>query len=349
MNSHRKVARAPAFRIALLASAVLLAACGQRTAQQTPRQGNALPEPDHRTALPAAAQVKTLPGSSSAGRRDEGSPPASAPAPAAFMVSQDMAVRAAAGEALPGPGYQQATNTERYEEIRENPLQRVAEAPVSTFSLDVDTGSYSNVRRFLANGTLPPKDAVRIEELVNYFPYDYPLPRGEHPFGISTEIAPAPWNPAHWLLRAAVRADEPDAERMPPANLVFLVDVSGSMDTPQKLPLLRSALKLLVDQLREEDRVSLVVYAGRESVVLEPTSGREKERIRGAIDQLSAGGSTAGEAGVRLAYRMARQGYIEKGINRVLLATDGDFNVGIADTEQLKDLVERERESGVQL
>lgn len=238
---------------------------------------------------------------------------------------------------------------ERYQHLDDNAVKQVVQEPVSTFSLDVDTGSYANVRRMINAGQLPPKDAVRIEELVNYFPYSYPQARGEHPFGVGTELAPCPWNPQHWLLRVAVRADEINATDMPAANLVFLVDVSGSMDSPDKLPLLQKSLKLLVDQLRAQDRVSLVVYAGREAVVLEPTPGSEQAKIRNAIDQLSAGGSTAGEAGIRLAYRMAKQGYIKGGINRVLLATDGDFNVGVADTEQLKSLIEQERKSGVSL
>jgi Ca-activated chloride channel family protein len=248
---------------------------------------------------------------------------------------------------LPTPSSQ--PNTERYQNLVENPVRIVASDPVSTFSLDVDTGSYSNVRRFLAGGNRPPEDAVRIEELVNYFPYEYPPASGEHPFGVRTELAPCPWKPGHWLMRVAVRADEVNANAMPPVNLVFLVDVSGSMDDAAKLPLLRTSLKLLVPQLRAQDRVSIVVYAGREAVVLEPTPGDQHAKITSAIDALSAGGSTAGEAGIRAAYRLARQAFVKEGINRVLLATDGDFNVGITDFEQLKDLVERERESGVQL
>ena len=249
----------------------------------------------------------------------------------------------------PMPMASRPDSNERYQHNADNPLKLVAEDPVSTFSLDVDTGSYSNVRRFLTQGTLPPEDAVRVEELLNYFPYDYPRARGEHPFGVATDLAPCPWQKDHWLLRVAVRADEVDARAMPPANLVFLVDVSGSMDDPAKLPLLRSSLKLLTEQLRAEDRVSLVVYAGREALVLEPTPGDQRGRITRAIDQLEAGGSTAGEAGIRLAYRMAREAFLEGGINRVLLATDGDFNVGVTDFEQLKDIVEHERETGVQL
>ena len=242
-----------------------------------------------------------------------------------------------------------AENTERYQHLADNPLRIVAEEPVSTFSLDVDTGSYSNVRRMLVAGRRPPEDAVRVEELVNYFPYEYPPASGEHPFGVRTDLAPCPWNADHWLMRVAVRASEVGAKEVPPANLVFLVDVSGSMDEADKLPLLRSSLKLLVEQLRAEDRVSLVVYAGREAVVLEPTPGDQRGAITRAIVNLAAGGSTAGEAGIRLAYRMARQSFLQNGINRVLLATDGDFNVGVTDFEQLKDLVEHERETGVQL
>jgi Ca-activated chloride channel family protein len=252
----------------------------------------------------------------------------------------------AADHAMPPPAQRY---DERYQHLDDNPVKQVAAEPVSTFSLDVDTGSYSNVRRWINGGQLPPADAVRIEELVNYFPYDYPRASGEHPFGVTTELAASPWHADRWLLRVAVRADEVKAAALPPANLVFLVDVSGSMNSSDKLPLLKQSLKLLVDQLREQDRVSLVVYAGREAVVLEPTAGSEKAKIRNAIDQLSAGGSTAGEAGIRLAYRMAKQGYIAGGINRVLLSTDGDFNVGVADTEQLKSLVERERAGGVSL
>ncbi len=251
--------------------------------------------------------------------------------------------------AILGGSPQHADNTERYQHPGDNPLKLVANDPVSTFSLDVDTGSYSNVRRFLAAGHRPPEDAVRVEELINYFPYDYPSAGGEHPFGVRTDLAPCPWNSSHWLLRVAVRASEVGASEIPPSNLVFLVDVSGSMEDTNKLPLLRSSLKLLVAQLRAEDRVSFVVYAGREAVVLEPTPGDQHVRIERAIDDLVAGGSTAGEAGIRLAYRMARQAFIEHGINRVLLATDGDFNVGVTDFQQLKDLVEHERESGVQL
>ena len=238
---------------------------------------------------------------------------------------------------------------EYYENLSENPVHRVAETPVSTFSIDVDTGSYANVRRFLNQGRLPPEGAVRLEEMVNYFPYDYALPTDGSPFGVTTEIAATPWNPHTRLLRVGIKASEKNVADLAPANLVFLVDVSGSMDRREGLPLVKSTLKLLVDALREQDRVSLVVYAGESRVVLEPTSGREKDKIRTAIDQLTAGGSTAGASGIELAYQMARAGFIKQGINRILLATDGDFNVGISDFDRLKQMAADQRKSGVSL
>ncbi|MDP3815972.1 VWA domain-containing protein [Pseudomonas sp.] len=250
-------------------------------------------------------------------------------------------------DAMP-PGYRDE-GREQYQKLVDNPVHAVAETPVSTFSIDVDTGSYANVRRFLNGGQLPPQDAVRLEELVNYFPYAYPLPKGDAPFGIDTELATTPWNPETRLLRIAIKASDLRVEELPPANLVFLVDVSGSMDRREGLPMVQSTLKLLVEQLRAQDKVSLVVYAGSTSLVLEPTSGAEKAKIRGAIDQLSAGGSTAGESGIQLAYQQAQQGFIDGGINRILLATDGDFNVGISDFETLKQLAADKRKTGVSL
>lgn len=238
---------------------------------------------------------------------------------------------------------------EKYQRLADNPVQLAAQNPVSTLSLDVDTGSYSNVRRFLNGGRLPPRDAVRVEELVNYFPYDYPAPAAGHPFSVGTELTRAPWNPEHLLLRVGVKAVEANVAAMPPANLVFLVDVSGSMNSPDKLPLVQATLQLLVSQLRAQDRVALVVYAGRTAVELPTTPGSEKEKIRAAISRLTAGGSTAGEAALRLAYSEARAGFIKGGINRILLATDGDFNVGISDIDQIKDMVARQRESGISL
>lgn len=239
---------------------------------------------------------------------------------------------------------------EQYQNLPDNPIHAVAQDPVSTFSIDVDTGSYANVRRLLNEGRLPPKGAVRLEEMVNYFPYDYALPSAEgSPFGITTELAPTPWNPNTRLLRVGIKASDRSVAELPPANLVFLVDVSGSMDRREGLPLVKSTLKLLVDQLRDQDKVSLVVYAGDSRVVLEPTSGRDKASIRNAIEQLQAGGSTAGASGIELAYRMAQKGYRPEGINRILLATDGDFNVGISDFETLKQMAAEKRRSGVSL
>jgi len=238
---------------------------------------------------------------------------------------------------------------EQYQTLPDNPVHSVAETPVSTFSVDVDTGSYANVRRFLNQGSLPPDGAVRLEEMVNYFPYDYPLPTDSSPFGVTTEVAPTPWNSHTRLLRIGIKASDRAVADLAPANLVFLVDVSGSMDRREGLPLVKSTLKLLVDQLRDQDRVSLVVYAGESRVVLKPTSGRDKTRIRNAIDQLTAGGSTAGASGIELAYQMAREGFIDKGINRILLATDGDFNVGVSDFDSLKQMAVDQRKSGVSL
>ena len=226
---------------------------------------------------------------------------------------------------------------EQYENLPDNPVHRVAEAPVSTFSVDVDTGSYANVRRFLNQGSLPPDGAVRLEEMVNYFPYHYALPTDGSPFGVTTEVAATPWNPRTQLLRIGIKAADRAVADLAPANLVFLVDVSGSMDRREGLPLVKSTLKLLVDQLRDQDRVALVAYAGESRVVLKPTSGRDKAKIRNAIEQLTAGGATAGASGIELAYQMAREGFIDKGINRILLATDGDFNVGISDIDNLRE------------
>lgn len=238
---------------------------------------------------------------------------------------------------------------EQYENLPDNPVHRVAETPVSTFSVDVDTGSYANVRRFLNQGSLPPEGAVRLEEMVNYFPYSYALPTDGSPFGVTTEVAATPWNPRTQLLRIGIKASDRAVADLAPANLVFLVDVSGSMDRREGLPLVKSTLKVLVDQLRDQDRVSLVVYAGESRVVLEPTSGRDKAKIRSAIDQLTAGGATAGASGIELAYQMARKGFIDKGINRILLATDGDFNVGVSDFDSLKQMAVDQRKSGVSL
>lgn len=238
---------------------------------------------------------------------------------------------------------------EQYQHYPKNPVFAVAQAPVSTFSIDVDTGGYANVRRLLNQGQLPQVDAVRLEEMVNYFSYAYPDTNKDAPFALSTEVAQTPWNPQSLLLRVAIKAEDRTVAELAPANLVFLVDVSGSMARREGLPLVQSTLKLLVEQLRPQDRVSLVAYAGSSSVVLAPTSGSDKATIRAAIDKLQAGGSTAGESGIELAYQQAQKGYIKQGINRILLATDGDFNVGISDFDALKRLAASKRKSGVSL
>ncbi len=239
---------------------------------------------------------------------------------------------------------------ENYGEIIPNPLRLVAEQPVSTFSIDVDTGAYSNVRRILNEGRLPPQDAVRVEELINYFDYDYPVPDSrDRPFAVRTEVATAPWNPDRLLLQVGIKGYEVPAAERKSANLVFLIDVSGSMRDDRKLPLLKQSMKLLTRQLNEDDRVSLVVYAGAAGVVLEPTPGDEHAKINAALARLAAGGSTNGAGGIRAAYEMAQQGFVRGGINRIMLATDGDFNVGTVDFDTLIDLVEREREAGISL
>jgi len=234
---------------------------------------------------------------------------------------------------------------ENYAHLDENPVRLTSEQPVSTFSVDVDTGSYANVRRFLNDGVLPPEDAVRVEELINYFGYDYPVPASpDRPFSVTTALAPAPWNPDRVLLQVGLKGYEIPASRRAPANLVFLIDVSGSMQDPDKLPLLKNAFRLLSTQLKAADRVALVVYAGAAGAVLAPTPGSEQATIRAALDRLEAGGSTNGAGGIRLAYDLARQSFIRGGINRIVLATDGDFNVGTTDFDALIDIVERERE-----
>jgi Ca-activated chloride channel family protein len=238
-------------------------------------------------------------------------------------------------------------NTEAYKHIDENPFFEVARAPLSTFSIDVDTASYSNTRRFLRDGQLPPKDAVRIEELVNYFSYDYPQPAGDAPFSITSEVSACPWNRAHRLVHIGLQGKRMRKEDLPPANLVFLLDVSGSMNSPDKLPLVKSSLRMLAEQLSARDRISIVVYAGSSGLVLPSTQGDRRGEILAALDSLEAGGSTNGGAGIQLAYRIAAENFIRGGINRVVLATDGDFNVGATSEGELVRLIEEKRKGGV--
>jgi Ca-activated chloride channel family protein len=238
-------------------------------------------------------------------------------------------------------------NTEGYSTIHENGFKSVKNNPLSTFSIDVDRASYSNIRRFINQGTRPPVDAVRIEEMVNYFKYDYPEPDGDHPFSVYTEAAECPWNRENILLHIGLKGVEIDKRELPSSNLVFLLDVSGSMDSYNKLPLLKSAFTMLVNELRPSDRVSIVVYAGAAGMVLEPTSGAKKEKILASINRLSAGGSTAGGAGINLAYKLAEENFIEGGNNRIILATDGDFNIGASSNAEMERLIEKKREKGI--
>ena len=238
-------------------------------------------------------------------------------------------------------------NTEEYDAINENIFHDALRNPLSTFSIDVDAASYSNMRRFINNGQRPPKDAVRIEEMVNYFNYDYQQPKGEDPFSIYTEIATAPWNAKHKLVHIGLQGKEIPTDNLPPSNLVFLVDVSGSMSDFNKLPLLISSFKLLVEQLREQDRVAIAVYAGAAGLVLPSTSGANKEKIIDALDQLQAGGSTAGGAGIKLAYAVAKDNFKVGGNNRVILATDGDFNIGESSDAAMERLIEEKRNDGI--
>lgn len=246
-------------------------------------------------------------------------------------------------------GYQGDTH-ERYKNAAPNPVKLTRENPVSTFSIDVDTASYAVTRRYLNDGTLPPTDAVRIEELINYFDYDYARPQaGSHPFATHVSVTPSPWAEGRQLVHIGVQGYDLKTDERPPLNLTLLVDVSGSMDSPDKLPLARKALKLLVEQMTEADTISIVVYAGAAGTVLEPTPGSNKRKILAAVDDLSSGGSTAGGEGLRAAYALAEQNYNEDGVNRIILLTDGDFNVGITQDERLEDFVIRKRESGVYL
>lgn len=243
--------------------------------------------------------------------------------------------------------YQQDFNTESYDIINENKFLDVVLNPLSTFSVDVDKASYANLRRYLNNNQKPPVDAVRIEEMINYFDYDYPQPKDEHPFSINMELGNCPWNSEHELLMIGLQGKEMSTEEIPATNLVFLIDVSGSMNSPNKLPLLKQSFKILVDKLRPEDRVAIVVYAGAAGLVLNSTTGRNKTRIIEALDKLQAGGSTAGGAGIQLAYGVAKENFIEGGNNRVILATDGDFNIGESSDAAMERLIEDKRDDGI--
>ena len=259
-------------------------------------------------------------------------PPAMAPPPGDFALAY---------------GSTAEFNTEAYDSIEEIGFKQVAHAPLSTFSIDVDTASYSNVRRFLNNGSLPPAGAVRIEEMLNYFRYDYPPPAGDVPFSTQMEVAQCPWNGEHFLARIGLKGKEFPREQRPPVNLVFLMDVSGSMSSYDKLPLVQRSLRMLVEEMNEQDRIAIAVYAGASGLALPSTTCDKKMQIVAAIDEMQAGGSTNGGQGIKLAYRTAGEHFIKGGINRVILCTDGDFNVGITNQSDLVDLIEKKREEGI--
>jgi len=276
-------------------------------------------------------------------------PPAPPPPPPASTADRARISGFSSAQAMPQPRPGDI-NRDRYEHVEINPVHVTTEDPVSTFSIDVDTASYAVVRRHLNSCELPPQDAVRIEEMINYFDYDYDMPASmDEPFETQVSVTPNPWNPDTQLLHVGVQGYDLALEERPRANLVFLIDVSGSMNSPDKLPLAVQAMHMLVDELDREDTVSIVVYAGAAGAVLEPTQARHSRRIHQALDRLSAGGSTAGGAGLALAYDLAEQNFDEDAVNRVMLLTDGDFNVGVTNNERLEDFVERKRESGIYL
>ena len=310
--------------LALAVSASVLAACG--TPQ--PHGGRAGARPTYDAAAVVSAPMPVAPSM----MRAEVAMQRRLPRP---MALKEMAMP--------------AQDTERYGQIATNPVHAVAQQPVSTFSIDVDTGSYANTRRFLNDGRLPPVNAVRVEEMVNYFDYGYALPQGRHPFAVHTETVDSPWQPNAKIIKIGIQAKDLALRELPPANLVFLVDVSGSMDAPNKLPLVKQTLRLLTEQLRPQDKVTLVTYASGEKLVLPATPGNQKQTILRAINELQAGGATAGERAIQMAYREAEKAFVRNGINRILLATDGDFNVGITNFDTLKGMVAEKRQSGISL
>jgi Ca-activated chloride channel homolog len=308
--------------------------------------------------LEAGALTETVTVTAEVATRDAASvPPASAKQrgrgtaylPLTGAVAGDIAGGIVSGMPHPDPVSvgKRDFNTEAYDRIDDNPFRLATQDPLSTFSIDVDTASYANVRRFLNGGSLPPRDAVRIEELINYFRFEYPSPVSGMPFSVTTELAPCPWNPKHRLALVGLQARALDTDSVPARNLVFLLDVSGSMASADKLPLVRTAMRMLVDTLTSRDRIAIVVYAGASGVVLPSTNGGHKDRIHEAIARLEAGGSTNGAAGITLAYQVAQEQFVKGGINRVILATDGDFNIGVTNQGDLTRLIEEKRASGI--
>lgn len=345
-------------RTLLLALLVILAGCGvsKKPVANVPMTDDAAPigpPPIEPVPVKPAAPADKIANEAATPAPTNLPPPQPAPAMQRMVASKGMLANAYLARPMAMPPMQPMpgdTNTENYTHRDTNPVQLVTEQPVSTFSIDVDTGSYTNVRRMLSAGQLPPADAVRAEEFINYFDYGYTPPADrEQPFSVTTELAPAPWNAQRQLLLIGIQGYRVPAEEIPASNLVFLIDTSGSMDEPDKLPLLKASLKQLVRELRKQDRVAIVTYAGSAGVALPSTAGDQHAAINAAIDSLGAGGSTNGGAGIELAYAQAEQGFIKGGVNRVILATDGDFNVGTVNQEALKTIIEDHRKSGVAL
>ncbi len=334
--------------VTLLLSIALLAGCSSPTTDANKKE-----EPSGQSLVAENVAPRPEPGQQADKERLPQPPPPladtmSTRAAGAPMKTSGAIGRIAAQEAMPASA-PAAWNRESYNANQENGFVNVGRDPLSTFSIDVDTASYANVRRFVNGGNLPPVGAVRIEEMINYFSYDYPAPAGRDPFALSAEIGPSPFHSGYQLARIGLKARDLVKEQLPPSNLVFLIDVSGSMQDANKLPLLKQALPLLVRQLGARDRVAMVVYAGGDSVVLPPTAGNRQQEILAAIDRLRAGGSTHASGGLRTAYQLARQGFMAKGNNRVILASDGDFNVGVTSRDELQRLIEQERQGGIYL
>ena len=340
----------------MLAISLALAACSTAERSDSGRspaladQQTPAPAPAKREATALAEDARSqlvTPGRA----KDVLAQPTAPPATAAVAIANQ---GLAAGALATGPadrlGLDQPTDTERYAESRPNPVLATRESPVSTFSIDVDSGAYSTARRFLQQGSLPPSDSVRVEEFINYFDYGYAPPKSlEQPFAVHTELARAPWNGERWLLQIGLKGYELPLSEIPASNLVFLIDVSGSMQEADKLPLVKAALRKVVEQMRAQDRIAIVVYAGAAGLVLPSTPARDRAQILAALDALEAGGSTNGGEGIALAYQIAEANAVAGGVNRVILATDGDFNVGMVDQQDLEDLIERKRASGIAL
>ncbi|PFF97415.1 vWA domain-containing protein [Escherichia albertii] len=352
--------------IMLLIGGLILTGCGQEPDDQENQQQQSSTSTDQQAYAAQQAAIKVA-----EQRASEAKAAADAKTKVLAETTQNETQQYTDQQALQGqlqaaPAYESVAKakatrisnpgTARYQQFDDNPVKQVAQNPLATFSLDVDTGSYANVRRFLNQGQLPPPDAVRVEEMVNYFPSDWvindkqSIPASKPiPFAMRYELAPAPWNEQRTLLKVDILAQDLKSEALPASNLVFLIDTSGSMYSDERLPLIQSSLKLLVKELREQDNISIVTYAGDSRIALPSTSGNHKDEINAAIDSLNARGSTNGGAGLEMAYQQAAKGFIKGGVNRILLATDGDFNVGIDDPKSIESMVKKQRESGVTL